>query len=69
MGTQKNFSENYRQFGHDLSKGFANPTLTNAKTLPYNQHNAAPALKAPDSQTGMKFVAGRKICFSLTSVS
>jgi hypothetical protein len=25
MGMQKNFSENYRQFGHMLSKKFANP--------------------------------------------
>jgi hypothetical protein len=27
MGTGKKFSENYRQFGYALSKGFASPDL------------------------------------------
>jgi hypothetical protein len=27
MGTRKNFSENYRKFGHSLSRMFASPGL------------------------------------------
>jgi hypothetical protein len=27
MGTRKNFSENYRKFGHARSKSFASPAL------------------------------------------